>query len=151
LSDRYEASVVATATAATDSPLASIHTSTIEIRIQEIWVASLNSGSGFGPYAFYRPANTPVALTSVSGQANDPQDGSSTAQVDTAWTTAPTRGAVIPLRRANIDSVNQFAHHVYSWTDQGGLVIPVGGWIVFWNHSTGITPPNFIMNVAWDE
>jgi hypothetical protein len=113
-------------------------------RIVEIGVF-LNAGTA-SSIQLIRPSNTPVASTSVLGQAEEVSDPAGTCNVDTAWSTAPTISAP-PLRRVLFPAT---AGAGLIWTFPQGLTIPVSGWIVLWNFGAGAGSALSVYFV-WDE
>lgn len=82
-------------------------------------------------WGLYRPTNTPVASTTVVTQPADPADGVGVTLIGTAWSTAPTIGTNVPLRRwTTAASIGQGV----IWTFPN-LVIGVAGTsaLVLWN------------------
>lgn len=97
--------------------------------------------------ALGRKNNTPVASTSVLGQAEDPADGAAVTNVDTAWSTAPTAPAQF-LRRASLaGSVG--AGCVWTWPVRP-LVIPVSEWLILWNDGAAAGSA-LAWYVRWEE
>jgi hypothetical protein len=142
---RYSAAVT-TPAAAAGAAFATIHSvATDRPRILEIG-AFCNAATA-SSLQLIRPNNTPVASTSVLGQAEDPADPAATANVDTAWSTAPTIGSNIPLRRALLPAT---AGAGVIWVFQNGLFIPVSSWLVLWNYGAGAGSA-LSLYVVWDE
>lgn len=127
----------ASVAAATGAPYATFHTgANIRARIREIGVF-VNAATA-SSVQLIRPANTPVATTSVLGQAEDPADPTSTVNIDTAWSTVPTISTNVPLRKITIPATIGNGV-IWSWNPGEELLIPVSSWLVFWNFggSTG--------------
>lgn len=80
-----------------------------------------------------RPSNTPVASTSIIPVAYDTNDAASTALLDTAWSTAPTIGANVFLRKSNLANV-QGAYDIWTFQPQA-LPMGVSTFLVLWNYS----------------
>ena len=120
----------ATVAAATGAAYATIHTgSSYKARIVEIGLAcNAATASSVG---LIRASNTPVASTSVLGQAEDPSDPASTVNFDTAWSTAPTIGSNY-LRRFGLPATIG-AGIIWTWSPDKPLVLPVSSWLVLWN------------------
>lgn len=120
----------ATVAAASGAAYATIHTgSSYKARIAEIGVAcNAATASSIG---LIRAANTPIATTSVLGQAEDPSDPASTVNFDTAWSTAPTIGSNY-LRRFGLPATIG-AGLIWTWAPDKPLVLPVSSWLVLWN------------------
>lgn len=90
------------------------------------------------PLLIGRPANTPVATTSVLGNAVNPDtDAAATVNVDSAWSTAPTTPTVV-YRRVVLPAVVG-AGIVFVWDEGQQLVLSKSAasnqWLVVWNYS----------------
>ena len=83
-------------------------------------------------YALFRTNNTPVASTSQLGQADDPQSATSTVNLDSAWSTAPTIGSNVYYRRFQV-SASAGAGFIWTWPENAPFVISVSSWAVLWN------------------
>lgn len=120
----------ASVAAASGAAYCTIHTgASYKARILEIGIAvnaATASSVGLG-----KPANTPVATTSLLGQAEDPSDPASTVNVDTAWSTAPTVPANF-LRKFGLPATIG-AGLIWSWPSDKPLVLPVSSWLTLWN------------------
>jgi hypothetical protein len=81
------------------------------------------------------PANTPVATTSVLGQAEDRADPASTVNIDTAWSTAPTTPAQF-LRQFGLPATIG-AGLIWTWPPDRPLVLPISAWLAIWNFGAG--------------
>lgn len=144
---RYSASMLA-ALAATNAPLLTLHTGTNEIRLLEVWFWVATAGTSAEHIALYRPSNTPVATTSELGRAEDPADAASLANIDNAWSTAPTIAASGWFRRVRTHGT---VGDPFTWRwDDDVFIVPPSGWIVFWNHGTA-TAGQYIFTLVWDE
>lgn len=82
-----------------------------------------------------RPSNTPVASTSIVPVAYDTNDAAATALLDTAWSTAPTIGANVFLRKSNLANV-QGAYDVWTFQPQT-LPMAQSTFLVLWNYGGG--------------
>jgi hypothetical protein len=82
-----------------------------------------------------RPNNTPVASTSIVPVAYEVADAASTALLDTAWSTAPTIGTNVFLRKSNLANV-QGAYDVWTFQPQA-LPLAVSSYLVLWNYGSG--------------
>lgn len=134
MSGIYSAGIASVA-AASGAPYATLHTgANIRARIREIGVF-VNAATASN-VQIIRPANTPVATTSTLGQAEDSADPASTVNLDTAWSTAPTIGANVPLRKIGIPATIGNGV-IWSWNPGEELIIPVSSWLVFWNFGAG--------------
>jgi hypothetical protein len=144
---RYEAGFV-TPAAAAGAAYATIHTAASQrARIREIGLFC--NAATASSIQLIRPANTPVATTSVLGQALDPGDPASVTNCDTAWSTAPTISANVPLRKITLPATIG-AGVIWSWLPDQPLVINVSSWLVLWNFGAGA---GSVLNgyIAWDE
>ncbi len=119
-----------TVAAATGAPYCTLHTgATLRARIQEIGL--FVNAATVSSVGLIRPSNSPVASTSLLGQAEDPSDLASTVNVDTAWSTAPTIGSLF-LRRITIPAtVGQGV--IWTWPQGGELIVNASSYLVFWN------------------
>lgn len=125
---------VSTTTVAATSGTAycTFHTTTRNAYLREIRI--FNTAATASPVGLIRPNNTPVASTSVVPQIYD-DDAAATALLDTAWSTAPTIGANVFLRKSNLANV-QGAYDVWTFPQSSGLVVHNTGtqYIVLWNY-----------------
>lgn len=137
----------ATVAPATGAPYATIHTgSSYRAQIVEIGVAcNAATASSLG---LIRASNTPVATTSLLGQAENPADPASTVNFDTAWSTAPTIGSNY-LRRFGLPATVG-AGVIWTWSPDKPLVIPISSWLVLWNFG-GSTASILQAYVKWLE
>ena len=95
-----------------------------------------------------RPANTPVASTTILGQTRDPADAvASLVSIGTAWSTAPTAPSVF-FRRAVLPNVIG-AGVIWQWSGEG-LIIPASGFLVLWNFGAAAGPAPDVYAV-WEE
>ena len=95
---QYFESAVRTPAAASGATIATLHTgANLRCYITEIGLG-ISAGTQT-QVGIIRPNNTPVASTSQLGQALDPQSAASTVNLDSAWSTAPTIGSNVYLRR----------------------------------------------------
>lgn len=142
---RYTAAVT-TPAAAAGAAFATFHTvATDRPRIVEIG-AFCNAATA-ASLQLIRPNNTPVASTSVVGQPEDPSDPAATCLVDTAWSTAPTIGSNVPLRRAVMPATIGAG---VIWVFQNGLFVPISSWLVLWNYGASAGPALSVYMI-WDE
>jgi hypothetical protein len=125
--------VSATTTAATTgSAYCTFHTvASRRAYIREIRI--FNTAATASPVGLIRPNNTPVASTSVVPVAYDVNDAASTALMDTAWSTAPTIGSNVFLRKSNLANV-QGAYDVWTFPQVNGLPLAVSSFYVLWNY-----------------
>lgn len=142
---RFRAAVT-TPAAASGATYATIHAvASRRLAIAEIGFS--NNAATASSIQLIRPANTPVASTSVLGQADDPAEAAATGNIDTAWSTAPTIGSNVPLQRIVLPAT---AGAGGIWTFPTGLVIPLSGWLVVWNFG-GAAGSAQSLYVVWDE
>lgn len=141
---RYSCGIVTPAAAAA-AAYATFHSiATDKPRIVEIGIF-LNAATA-SSIQLIRASNTPVATTSVLGQAEEVADPAGTCNLDTAWSTAPTVGS-IPLRKTLLPAT---AGSGLIWTFPQGLTIPISGWIVLWNYGAAAGSALQVYFV-WDE
>jgi hypothetical protein len=141
---RYRAAVT-TPAAAAGAAFATIHAvSTDRPRIVEIG-GSLNAATA-SSIQLVRAANTPVATTSVLGQADDSADPAATVNIDTAWSTAPTI-VTVPMQRIVLPAT---AGAGFIWSFPSGICLPISGWIVIWNFG-GSAASALSLYMVWDE
>ncbi len=107
------------------------------VRIREIGI-SLNAATA-SSIGLGRPANTPVATTSVLLQNKDPADAASITNFDTAWSTAPTVPAQF-LRRIVLPATAG-AGWIWTFPDDEPLILDKTAgsnqWVVLWNFGAG--------------
>ncbi len=115
------------------------------IRIKEIGIFSTVATAS--SIQVIRPANTPVATTNVLGQAQDSQLGASVVNVSTAWSTAPTITAMVPLRRIVLPATISAG---MIWTFPDPIVLAISSWLILWNFGAGAAPISAAYFV-WDE
>lgn len=137
----------ATVAPLTGAPYATMHTgASYKARITEIGIAcNAATASSVG---LIRPSNTPVATTSLLGQAEDTTDPASTVNFDTAWSTVPTIGTNY-LRRFGLPATVG-AGLIWTWPADKPLVLAVSSWLVFWNFG-GSTASVLQAYVKWVE
>lgn len=144
MAKRFELGIRGIAAAA-GAAYATVHTGSAQrARIREI--GFFVSAATLTPVGLGRPANTPVATTSVLGLVVDPADPTaSTINIDTAWSTAPTAPTNF-LRRAQVPATAG-AGLIWSWPADQPLVIPASAWLVFWNFSAsaGAAPDIYVV------
>lgn len=138
----------ATPAAAAGAAYGTIHTgANIRGRIREIGLF-VNAATA-SSVQLIRPANTPVASTSILGQADDPADPASTINFDTAWSTAPTISTNVPLRKGMIPAAIGNGL-IWTWSADKPLVLNVSSWLVLWNFGAGA---GSVLNgwATWEE
>lgn len=120
---------VRTPAAAAGAGYATIHTGTARARIRKI--SAFTSAATLSSIGIGRPANTPVATTSVLGQALDASDQASLTNIDTAWSTAPT----IPAQFFERCALPATAGVGIIWTfpTDSPLCLNASSWLVLWN------------------
>ena len=146
MGNRYEIGV-RTPAAAAGAAYMTIHTgASYRARIVEIGVdasAGTLSSVGWG-----KPANTPVATTSVLGQQFDGIDAVSTVNVDTAWSTAPTVPANF-FRRFAIPATAG-AGFIWTYPDNAPRILAVSSWLCLWNFGASAGAALDVY-VVWEE
>ena len=133
----WDSAGVRTPAAGAGAAMVTLHTGSVKrAYVTEIGFAcNASTGSQFG---LIRPNNTPVASTSAHGQAEDPQSPAATANLDTAWSTAPTITGQVYLRRyTTVDAIATGFGLVWTWDESSPLIVPASGWIVVWNFGAG--------------
>lgn len=136
---------VVTPAAGAGAAYATLHTGTRVARIREI--GAFCTAATASRVAIGRKNNTPVATTSVLGQAEDPADAAALANLDTAWSTAPTAPAQF-LRRASLaGSVG--AGIIWTWPERP-LVIAASEWLIIWNDGAAAGSA-LALYVRWGE
>ena len=142
----YEVAV-RTPAAASAAAYATIHTPAgAKARIREI--GAFTSAATLSPIGLGRPANTPVATTSVLGQALDPLLGASLNNVDTAWSTAPTAPTQF-FKRIALPATAAVGV-IWAWSAEAPLIVPVSAWVVLWNFG-GSTAAALDVYIKWEE
>lgn len=143
---RYSVSAV-TPAAANGAAYATIHTGASDrCYIQEIQI--FTTAATTSRLALGRKNNTPVATTSVLGQAEDPADSAATVNLDTAWSTAPTAPANFLRRTSLIAAIG--AGVIWTWPIGKELRIPVSDWLVLWNDGPSAGSA-LAVTVVWEE
>lgn len=138
----------ASVAAAAGAAYATLHTgASYRARIREVGLF-VNAATA-SSVQLIRPNNTPVASTSILGQTQDPGDPASTINVDTAWSTAPTIGTNVPLRKGAIPAAIGNGL-VWTWPADQPLIVPVSSWLVLWNYGAGA---GSVLNcwITWEE
>jgi hypothetical protein len=98
-------------------------------------IGLFNNAATASSIGIYRPTNTPVATTTVVPVPADPSDGVGVTLLGTAWSTAPTIGTNVAIRRAVLPAaigagiIWQFPNMVFGVAGTGALVI--------WNFGAG--------------
>jgi hypothetical protein len=126
----------ASVAAATGAAYATIHTgANFRCSILEIGL-SCNAATA-SSVQIMKPGNSPAASTSLLGLTENPADGASTVNVDTAWSTAPTSSTNV-YRKFTLPATIG-AGVIWSWPADKPLIIPVSTYLVLWNFggSTG--------------
>lgn len=143
----YTVSTTTTAAAA-GAAYATFHTTTRNAYIREIRI--FVTAATASPVGLIRPNNTPVASTSVIPVTYD-DDATATALLDTAWSTAPTIGTNVFLRKSNLANV-QGAYDVWTFPQGTGLVVhnTAPQYIVLWNYG-GTTGAALDVTVVYEE
>lgn len=145
MANLYECGI-ATVAAAAGAPAMTIHTGSAQRAIiyeMGWWVSAATASS----IQVIRPNNTPVATTSTLGQAQDTNAPASTVNLDTAWSTAPTIGANVPLRKLVLAATIGTG---VIWTWPFGLILPASSWLVLWNYG-GATMSALNGYIVWQE
>lgn len=128
---------LASVAAATGAAYLTMHASTTDSARLREFGAFCNAATA-SPFLIGRPANTPVATTSVLFNAINPDtDTAAITNMDTAWSTAPTTPTVIYRRVALPATIA--AGIIFVWNEgEEILMSKTAGsnqWIVIWNYS----------------
>lgn len=142
---RYSAGVTTPAAAAA-AAFATLHALTTD-RPSIVEIGIFLNAATASSIQLIHAANTPVASTSVLGQAEDAADPAATINIDTAWSTAPTITAMIPLRRAVLPATIGAG---VIWTFPQGLKLLISDWLVLWNYG-GAAGSALSVYFVWDE
>ena len=145
----YEASSLS-ANVGGGGPLAALYTSAnVQICVREVgWMQTGASTSA--QVTLNRIANTPVATTSSTGVPEDPVYASSTAKIQTAWSTVPTITGMPAFRNLSGAMADE-AGIVWTWWENPiGLIVPVSAGIVLYTSSGTLNNQGYIWFV-WEE
>lgn len=143
----YEVGIASVA-AATGAAYQTAHAAATDTAYLREYGAFCNAATA-SPFSIGRPANTPVASTSVLGKAvNLDADPVSVTNVDSAWSTAPTTPTTI-YRLASLPATIA-AGIVFVWNPGEEIVMAKTAgssqWITIWNFS-GST--GSVLNTYW--
>lgn len=116
----------------TGAPYVTLHTGTAK-RAYVIYAEAAISATTQSLFGLARPANAPVATTSVLGQADDPSFPASTVRLDTAWSTAPTVSGGFLRRGTTPSAVAVGFGFAWTWSLFDALVVPPSSYLVLWN------------------
>ncbi len=133
--------------AVSGAPLATLHTGSNPIKLMKFGL--FNTTSLATSFGLFRPNNTPVATTSILGQALASTAPASTTSVDTTWSTAPTIGANVALTGIILPGTIA-AGFVDVWRPDRPLEVAANSWLVVWNFSASTVAVPRIM-FEWDE
>lgn len=136
-----------TPAAASGAAYATFHTVATRkayLREVRIFVAAATASS----VGLIRPNNTPVATTSIIPVAYDTTDAAATALLDTAWSTAPTIGTNVFLRKSNLANV-QGAYDIWTFQPQT-LPMAQNTFLVLWNYG-GATGSALDVTFVYEE
>jgi hypothetical protein len=128
----FGTSVIATPAAASGAAYATFHTGANR-RAQVVKLIVTNTQTVFSQVALYIATNTPVATTSTTPQPYDAADATSTAALDTAWSTAPTVGTVATQMYAFSLGGAQGSGLTDTWRADAPIVLAKSAWLVLWN------------------
>jgi len=112
-------------------------------------VRIFNTAATASSVGLIRPNNTPVASTSVTPVAYDVNEAAATALADTAWSTAPTIGSNVFLRKSNLANV-QGAYDVWTFPQAQGLPLATSSFYVLWNYG-GSTGAALDITIVYEE
>lgn len=148
MAQRFYEGGAASVAAASGAPYATIHTgANLVAAIREMGIF-LNAATA-SSVELIRPNNSPTASTSVLGQAQDTAQAASSVNLDTAWSTAPTIGSNVPLRKVLLPGTIG-SGVIWTWPSGAGLIVPVSSYLVLWNFGAGAgSVLNFY--VVWEE
>ncbi len=142
----YEVSIRTPAAGAAAAFAAIRSSASLRPVIREIGIVS--TAATAASIGLIRASNTPVATTSVLGQAQDTAEPAALTNVDSGWSTAPTVGASF-LKRVDLPATIG-SGIVWTWDRGKGLVIPVSSSLVLWNFGGGAGPVLDLW-VVWEE
>jgi hypothetical protein len=97
MAGNYHGAVVTPAAAAGAAYMTIWAPASTRSRLLEIGITT--TAATASSVGLYRPTNTPVASTTVVPVPADPADGVGVTLLGTAWSTAPTIGTNVPIRR----------------------------------------------------
>jgi hypothetical protein len=125
----YSKGLVTVAPAA-GAPYLTILTGTRRAKLWELGLSAQTAIAAGSACGLIRPANAPVGTTPELFQAIDPGDVAALTATHSTWTTVPTIGTNVFLRRwrGGAGIGNGF---IWSW--RNGLVIAATSWLVLWN------------------
>lgn len=133
MSNLYSVSVL-TPAAAAGAPYATIHAPAgTKLGVKEIGLfCTAATASSIG---IYRCNNTPVVTTNTLSVPHDPNDEAGEAGIGTAWSTAPTIGSNVALRRIVLPAAIG-AGVIWQFDDLQVGVLGTGA-LVVWNFGAG--------------
>jgi hypothetical protein len=123
------------------------HASSDQVYVKEIGLfLSAATATSLG---LIRAATVGTATTSVLGQAHQPGAPVATANLDTAWSTAPTVGSNAYLRRLALPATSGIG---VIWTFQPGaeLIVGVNASVLIWNFGAAAGAA-LDAYMVWDE
>lgn len=110
------------------------------VRIREIGIST--NAATLASIGLGHPANTPAPTTSALAQPNDPADGVSICNIDTAWSTAPTAPTI--FQRRIVLPATAGAGWIWTWPDDEPLILDKTAGsaqqIVLWNFGAAAGP-----------
>lgn len=132
---RYAVAVVGADVGVGGAAICALRAGTNVVRLEELWIAVAGGVGTVGNCRLVRSTAVGTATTSVLGQAEDPASPPSLANVDTAWSVAPTLATNEQMRWPGAGTVTPGPSVTFMWPWPGrGIVIPANGSIVL--HST---------------
>lgn len=121
-------------------------------RVREIQLSIAVASTTIPNFVLARSTNSSVATGAVTPLPEDPADGTATAVLATAWTTAPTFSTTGPwLKRWDPpNTVGQFV--IWSWPPGDELIVPVSGGLVIANlAASGATTGSTALSIRYAE
>jgi len=140
------------AAAASGAAFATFHgNGTRRVRIYQI-VVTIQSSPLQADIGLTFPNNTPVATTSILNQALDPADAAGTANLDTAWSTAPTVSSPVFHGAVTLGPAIG-STYTFNWSADKPFVLGTSvatEWLLIWNIG-GATGPKLDITIISDE
>jgi len=148
MAESYEVSSVKAGLNVSPSVMWQIKAGGMRVKVKEIGVFVAQSPATAPVFTLFRSATTGTATTSLAGQLCDVAGNASAAALETAWSTAPTVGAV-PFRHIPM-ALTPGAGVILTFPEP--IVIPINGGLSIVNlNAAGLTIGQFSCYVKFDE
>lgn len=139
---------------ATNSPLFQLRSAATErLRIVEFGISVTTAQTNAPQYALARSTGVGTSSTTVLGTATDPGDAASTANLDSAWSVAPTFATGGPFLWTQ--TVPVAAGNGYVWVSPGpeyDIVVPVSSGVILATlNASGATLGAHAFYIVWRE